>query len=271
MPYRMITNFGKLCGRLAGAAAKHAERIVSSLTERWSDRMEDGEELTVAKMLVFLAEDLRQIHGQMVETESQLRSEIREDKQARDIRDRAVSAIRELLFDVKKVCEAHYGPGSVENLFEEDTEDVPGEANEVLRLGTRVRRNMTAPEFPMPPLKHGIAPDFAALAARLDEPLALLQTSLGQLQESTHGSSGAIADKERELVEMQGLAGRSGRMLESITSFAGHEGVARRIRLSRHRARAGIEDPEEPEEEVAADAAGDDGAPDAREAGGNAA
>ncbi len=107
MPYRMITKIGNLCGRLAGAAVKHADRIVGSLTERWADRLQDGEELTVAKLLAFLAEDLRRIQAEIVETEGLLRSEIREDKQHRDLRDRALSAIRELLFDVKKVCDAH--------------------------------------------------------------------------------------------------------------------------------------------------------------------
>ncbi len=61
MPYRMITNVGNLCGRLAGAAAEHADRIVKSLTERWRDRLAEGEELTVAKMLAFLGEDLMRI------------------------------------------------------------------------------------------------------------------------------------------------------------------------------------------------------------------
>ncbi len=260
MPYRMITNLGKICGRLAGAATEHAERIVSSLTERWRDRLEEGEELTVTKMLIFLAEDLRQIHDQSIATESQLRSEIREDKQARNVRDRSTSALRELLFDVKKVCDAHYGPGSVETLFEEDSENVSSEASEVLRLASRVRHNMSDPEFPLPPLKHGIAPDLAALAARFDQPLALLAASLRQLQHGTQASSGVIADKEREQIEIEGFAGRAGRMLEGMTSFAGHEGVARRIRLSRHRTRADVE---ESEEEVAEDAATEDEAPDA--------
>ncbi len=268
MPYRMITRIGNLCGRLAGAAVEHADRIVSSLTQRWAARLEVGEELTVAKLLAFVAEDLRQIHAQIVDTEGQLRSEIREDKQSRDLRDRALSALRELLFDVKKVCDAHYGPGSVETLFEEDSEEVPEEPSEVLRLATRVRHNMTNPEFPLPPLKRGIAPDFAALAGRFDEPLAQLEASRAQLEQDQHGSSAKIADKEQELVEMQGLAGRAGRVLESLTAYAGHEGVARRIRLSRHRARAGIEDPEDdPEIEAAEPPPEGDGAAENEETG----
>ncbi len=258
----MITNIGKLCGRLAGAAIEHAERIVGSLTERWADRLQDGEELTVAQLLAFLAEDLRRIHSQVVETESQLRSEIREDRQTRDLRDRALAAIRELLFDVKKLCEAHYGPGSAEILFEEHSEEVPEEAHEVFRLGARVRRNMSDPAFQMPPLKHDIAPDFAALGSRFDEPLAQLQTSLALLQEAQHGSSAKIVDKERELAETRSLAGNAGRLLETLTAFAGHEGVARRIRLSRHRARADGEEAEEPEDELEVEAGdSEDGEP----------
>ncbi len=255
MPYRMVTNFGKLCGRLAGAATKHAERIVSSLTERWSDRLEEGEELTVTKMLSLLAEDLLQVQGRLATNENQLRSEISADKQDRGVRNRSMSDLRELLFDVKKVCDAHYGPGSAETLFQEDSEDVPVEANEVYRLADRVRSNMRNPEFSMPPLKHGIAPDFAALAGRFDQPLALLSASLRGLDVGGQGSSAAIADKELNFDEAAVLAGRAGRFLESITFLAGQEGVARRIRQSRHRARAGDGEAEEPEAEEEAEAA----------------
>lgn len=250
MPYRMITHVGNLCGRLAGAAAEHADRIVSSLTERWRDRLEEGQELTVAQMLAFMAEDLVRIHAQLVQDENHLRSQLREDKQDRSARNRSMSVLRELLFDVKNLCEAHYGPGSAENLFEEDSEDVPTEANAVFRLATRVRRNMTDPEFSMPPLKHGIAPDFTGLAMLLEEPLAELGKALQGLHHGGQGSSGAVADKEQHLGDFDGLAGRSGRLLESLTSFAGHDGVARRIRQSRRRSRAGIPDPEETTEEV---------------------
>lgn len=251
MPYRMVTNVGKLCGRLAGAANTHADRIVSSLTARWNDRLAEGEELTVSKMLALLGEDLQQIHGQLVNDENQLRSEIREDKLDRGARNRSTSAVRELLFDVKKLCDAHHGPGSAEVLFEEDSEDVPTESNEVFRLGTRVRRNMANPDFPMPPLKHGIAPDLVAMAALFDQPLAVLEASLRGLHHGTQGTSGTVADKERNLGEFDGVAGRSGRLLESMLSFAGHDGVARRIRISRHRARSGVEEPEVAEESAA--------------------
>ncbi len=247
MPYRMVTNVGKICGQMAGAAVKHADRIVNSFSVRWSDQLEDGEELTVKKLLVLLSQDLQQAHSRAVETENQLRSEIRQDKQGRSTRNRAMSALRELMFDVKKLCDAHYGPGSVENLFEEDSEDIPILVDEVLRLGLRVRRNMLDPDFPMPPLKHGIAPNFAALASRFDQPLADLETSLRELQQGTQGSSAAIADKERDLGLMQEMGGDAGRFLESITSLAGHKGVARRIRQSRHRARTGTGESEEPE------------------------
>jgi hypothetical protein len=244
----MVTTLGKLCGRLAGAARKHVDRIVDSLTERWRDRLADGEELTVRKMLTLLAEDLDGTRGQLSATENQLRSEIREDKQERDVRDRSNSDLRELLFDVKKVCDAHHGPGSVEILFEENSEDVPTEPSEVFRLAARVRRNMTDPEFALPPLKHGVAPDFAALAIRFDAPLADLEASLRSLDQGIHGSSGVVADKERDFSELGGFAGRAGRFIESITSLSGHPGVASRIRLSRHRARAGVEDVDDVDE-----------------------
>ena len=268
MPYRMVTNVGKQCGRLAGAARQHAERIVSSLTERWQNRLADGEELTVRKMLALLAEDLQTTHDQLIEVEDSLRSELREDKLGRGVRNRSVSYLRELLFDVKKVCDAHYGPGSAEILFDEDSEDVPTEANEVFRVARRARRNMTDPSFPMPPLKHGVAPDFAGLGGRFDGPLEDLEVTLKELHDATQGSSAKIADKERDLGDFERFAGRSGRFLESITSLSGHGGVARRIRRSRHRARAGLDDVDEPDDvepndiETEAVEPGEDAAPD---------
>ncbi len=179
-----------------------------------------------------------------------MRSQIRGDKQGRGARNRSKSILRELLFDVKKLCEAHYGPGSSETLFEEDSEDVPTEANEVFRLATRVRRNMTDPEFPMLPLKHGIAPDFTGLASLLDEPLATLGSALQGLHHGGQGSNSAVADKEVHLGDVDGLAGRSGRLLETLTAFAGHEAVARRIRQSRHRSGTGFEEPVDTADEV---------------------
>ena len=236
MPYKMITNVGKLCGRLAGAAFEHRDLIVGSLVDRWHDRLPETEDLsTVHLILTLVGEDLHNKHNELVAIEDDLSSELREDRQTRSQRDASLLEVRQLLIDSKRLLEVYYGPGSVETFWEEVDIEVPLDPEALFRVATRFRRNLLNPDFPRPPLKLGIPVDLEPFAHRFGEPLGVLGGSVRELHQSTQGSNASLAAKDRELGLEQKQAILAARLLEAITAYAGHEGVAKRIRLSRRR------------------------------------
>ena len=48
MPYKMVTDVGKTCGRLAGAAFEHRELILDSLFEKFAHKLDSPEEQSMA-------------------------------------------------------------------------------------------------------------------------------------------------------------------------------------------------------------------------------
>ena len=253
MMYKMITNVGKVGARLAGAAFRHRDLIVSSLLERWRGRLPEGEKFEALHLiLTLIGEDLEESHNQLVESENSLRSELREDKQDRRVRNRAYSDLRELLLHSKQLIDVMFGPGEVEAIFEEDDVEIPIDPDPLYRLRARVRNNLTSPTFPLPELRR----DLGKFALEFDAPLADLRQSMRSLQWGLHGSSQALASKERKLFAEQREAILGARVLEAITAYAGHEDIAKRIRLSRHQARQveEVEAPEEPAAQPAAEA-----------------
>ncbi len=238
MPYKMVTDVGTLCGRLAGAAFKHRDLIVNTLVDRWRHKLPEGEDFSAIYLfLTLVGEELEEKHQALVASEDELRSELRQDKQDRGIRDDSWSEVRDLLLETKQLIDVHYGPGSVETLFEEDDEEIPTHPDALHRLGVRVRRNLLDPVFPMPPLMVDIGTDLTRHAHRFDQPLEGLGRSVKGLYLGTQGSSASLAVKEDQLLDEQKDAVLAGRLLEAITAYCGHPRVARRIRLSRRRAR----------------------------------
>lgn len=236
MPYKMITNVGKLCGRLAGAAFEHRDLIADSLLARWRDRLAESEDFAALRqILTLVGEDLHRQHDALVAVENNLSSELREDREFRILRDTSYIDSRELLIESKVILTLGYGPGGPETFWGEAVVEVPQDPAEVLRQCTRLRANLVDPSFPRPPERPDVMIDLVAFALRFDAPTAALRRAILGLDRGTQGSNRAISDKERELTREQKQAVLAGRLLEALTAYAGHEGVAQRIRLSRHR------------------------------------
>ena len=71
-------------------------------------------------------------------------------------------------------------------------------------------------------------------AQGLAPPLRQLETSLAALHQGTQGSNASLEAKERSMLDLEKLAGQSGRLLEALYAYAGHEGIANRTRPSSH-------------------------------------
>ncbi len=238
MPYKVITDVGKLCGRLAGAAFEHRDLIVNSLLTRWQNRLPEGEDFTALhRILTYVGEDLTSTHDGLVVVEDALQADLREDRQDRSKRDGALQEVRQLLIDSKQLLDLIFGPGATESFWEEYDVEVPLDAGELQRLGNRVRRNLLSPDFPRPPLRLNISADLEQFAQRFDGPLNTLKLSVLSLHQGTQASSATLAAKENLIALEEKEAVLAGRLLEALTAYAGHPGVAKRIRQSRHRIR----------------------------------
>ncbi len=248
MPYKMVTDIGKLCGRLAGAAVKHRARISNGLALMWRDRLEEGQEFPdVFQLQTFVGDDLHEIHDELSQAARKLGTELAEDRKGRDLRDGALVETRDELFAARSLFDAMYGPGGSDAMFEEQNSFVQVDPAAVYEQAVVVHGNLVDPEFERPPLRVDVGVDLEKVALRIERPMRELGQALDDLHLSTHGSNASLEAKEDALAKLRKRAGLGARLLEALYAYAGHEGIAARTRRSSHRGGGvgdGIEIPE---------------------------
>ena len=258
--YKMIDNLEKLCGRLAGAGLAgagltHRTLISETLAERYRDRLPEGQKYPdVFQLQTFIGEDLQSKHVEVVGSETGLIRELTEDRLGRDARDSSLSGLREQLLAARKIFDAIFGPGGSDVIFMKANSFVHIDPVPLHRQGVIVHDNLLDDDFKLPALRLDVGVDLPKLARDLEPNLQQLEEMIQELRLSTRSSDESLAATETAIADMDGSAGLSARLLEALCYFAGHPGVARRIRQSYH-ASSDKSDSSEPE---AAEAPGED-------------
>ncbi len=237
MAYKMVDELEKLCGRVAGAAIEHRTLITQTLTQRFKDKLIEGQTVPdIFQLQTWLAEELYEIHAQVVATESDLKAELTVDRQDRTERGRFMSEVRQHLFSARSIFDALYGAGGSAVMFQEPPgfrvriDPVP-----LYRQGVTVHDNILDADFRRPPLRFDLDVNLEKLARGMEPGLAGLGRALAVLRTGTQASNASLAAKESEMAMLDKRTGLAGRLLEALFSWAGHEGIARRVRLSSHR------------------------------------
>ncbi|MCP3964433.1 MAG: hypothetical protein GY719_41930 [bacterium] len=240
MVYRMIDELEKKCGRLSGAALSHRDTITLTLAQRWAHKLPDGQTVPdVFQLQTFISEDLDELHQEVLRVEGELRSELTEDREKREVRDRARNAVREHLFGARKIFDAIYGPGGSDAMFEEPSSYVRTDPVPLYRQGTALHDNLLDPEFNRPPVRLDVGVDLTMLAQKMKPDLDVLGTAIRQLRKDTQDSNELFAAKDREMDRLDRRIGVSARLLESLYHYADHPGIAVRVRPSTHRSGRG--------------------------------
>ncbi len=235
MPYKMVIDIGKLCGSLAGAAAKHSDLITGSLAEHWRDKLPEGQEIpNILQVQTWVGEDLRQIHGELSTASRQLNKDLTEDRKGRGVRDSLLARSREELIAARRIFEVIYGAGGSDAFFEEPGTQVALDPATVHEQTVVVLGNLTDPDFVPPPLRVDIGVDLSKIAERLAGPSKELGEALAELNLTTHGTNASFESKEMAFTKLQRQALFGARLLEAVYAYAGHEGISTRTRKSKH-------------------------------------
>lgn len=237
MPSKMVVDVGKLCGSLAGSAIQHRDQITVAMTEMWSDRLAEGQIPDIQTIQTCIAQDLRDIHQQLIRDSRQLNSDLTEARKGRIARDGSLVETREALFAVRKVLDAIYGPGGADALFEESGSRVAVDPATVYEQAVVVSRNLTDPDFVRPEVRLDVGVDVAALAQRVLVPSRKLGEALDELNLANPRTHASLEAKDRSYGKMTRKALQGAQLLEAIYTYAGHEGIASRTRRSSHRSR----------------------------------
>ena len=241
MTYKMVDDLDKLCGRVAGAAMEHRELITQAFAERYQDKLGEGQTIPdILQLQTWLAEELHEIHGGVLASESGLKAELTLDRQDRRERARLVSEVRQHLFAARSIFDGIYGAGGADVMFQEppgfriSVDPVP-----LYRQGVTVHGNILDPDFRRPPVRLEVNVDLEQLARRMEPGLEGLKSILDKLHSGTQASNRSLETKEKGMAKLDRRTGLAARWLEATYAWAEHEGIARRVRLSSHRPAGG--------------------------------
>ncbi len=260
MAYKMVDELEKFCGRVAGAAIEHRALITEALTERFKHKLIEGQTIPdVFQIQTWLAEELHEIHAEVIASETGLKAELTVDRQDREVRGRFVSDVRQHLFSARNIFDAIYGAGGSSVMFQEPpgfrirTDPVP-----LYRQGSTVHDNILSPSFRRPRVRFDLEVNLEQLARGMEPGLEGLQRTLVVLRTGTQASNASLAAKELRMSALDKRTGLAARFLEAFYAWAEHEGIARRVRLSTHRVAndslLAADSPEEPAPEDEASA-----------------
>lgn len=247
--YKTITNLQKLCGRLVGAAKTHAQLISESVALRIRGRFR-GRYPDVLELQIFIAEDLEVIRELVVVAETSLMASLTADQRGRAVRNRWFAKLREQLLAIRKILDGLYGPGTSDIVFMKVNSFVHVDPVAIHRQANLVRDNLLDAGLALPDPRFDIGADLQRLAREMEPNIEGLGQVLEELR--LQGTEQSLAEKEALLADANEKAGLSARLLEALAAWAGHPGIARRIRQSSHAASAQAPEGGAPQAEPAA-------------------
>ncbi len=235
MPYREVIRAEKLGGRVAGHARQHSRRVAKSATDPFRDRLPpDREFLDLYEYQVAVGEELDQMRRELIAIDDQHAREQEADRQVRDQRDDWVAGLRAALLKLKDTLEGSYGPGTSRMVFKEDPPRLPDDPVALHQVGHRVFDAMTDPQFELLPAQPGVAVNPRVLAEGFEPPLRGLGETLERLHDSESETRHTQSQKDVLLQRLATYSGKAARLFEALADLAGHEGLASRLRRSRH-------------------------------------
>ncbi len=239
MAFKMVTLSEKEVGRIAGNAGAHAEMMATDLTQRWRSLIpEDQKYIDIHQVQMCVQHDLRQMRQLIAEVEDRHLGNLDLEVLSRETRDETIPQLRGQLMGIRSLFEGNFGAGTSFKVFGSQVTSIPLDPFPLRRVGRRAYRRLADPGFVLPVSQLGgveVVP--IDLAKGFEAPLIKLDRVLVELEDTLPISNRSLEEKIRTLADLRREAGHAARFLEALYALAGHEEVARRVRLSSHRPR----------------------------------
>ncbi len=259
MPYRLVTRSRKLAGKLAGHSRRHAQRVATSAADPYRERLPAGSQtIDLEDFQTFLGQDLARFEAELRAMDDLHARQLQRVRNLRDLRRGRVRDLRESLLQLKKTSDGYWGPGADQKIFQEDPR-LPDDAAALCQLALRVYDTLTDPQFRLPSAQPGVVVNPRLLAGGFAGPLAALADVLKRLDDAESESKHTQSVKDAKLEQLGHLTGQVFRFYESLYKLAGHDRLAKRLRLSSHTRGDGEPEAGAPPPESAPDVTGDDG------------
>ncbi len=239
MAFKMVTLSEKEVGRIAGNAGAHADTMAVDLTERWRAELPDGQEIVDLKQAqMCVRNDLLRMRREMEVIERDHLGQLDLDNFSRETRDETIPQLRGKLVGIQNLFEGNYGAGTSTRIFGTMVTVIPLDPFPLRRVGNRAYERLTDSGFVLPPSQLGgveVAP--VELARSFEQPLTRLDAVLVELEDTLPITNASLEKKIRALAELRRQVGVAARFLEALYYLAGHDEIARRVRVSSHRSR----------------------------------
>ncbi len=258
---RTITKPQKLCEFVEQFVTTYRELLAEAMTAFFKQDLEEGQEPPDA--LAFVDGLLRRLRGayqELLEAEEKHLNERANDGTFRKLRDDAVTALREVTLDMRRIFRVAYGEEKTEEFgFERgiDPQPLP-----LLRQTQRILGNLRDPDMPLPEPRYpniGEA-ERESVVGHLEPLYHKLREAMNNLTHEEAKAQGTQVDKDQALAGFNRTYSLFVNILESAFELAGHRELAGRLRrtLPRRSSPAG-EEAEAPSPDTGGDEVEDDG------------
>ncbi len=252
MTFKMVTLSEKELGRIAGNAGAHAERMAKDLTLKWQDLLpQDQEVIDIQQVQMCVRHDLHRMREKMAVIEREHLDQLDSDNLSREVRDITIPQLRGQLVGIQNLFDGNFGAGSSTRVFGPLVTTIPLDPFPLRRVGNAAQDRLKDPGFVLPSSQLvGVEILPRELAKGFEPALSELDRVLLELEDTLPITNASLEAKIKQLAELRLQVGIAARFLEALYHLAGHDEIARRVRLSSHRSRqpepAGDDDPTAP-------------------------
>ncbi len=245
MPRIKVTRLRKFCGRLAGHAMRRAQRVTAAAIELVASCLADGQEdVSLKEFMICLALLLEQHRDGLTSADNRHQHKLTVDHGLRLEREALTVQVREGTLQLRDSLDGLYGASGTLKILE-DGPAVPTDPMALHQFVGHGLDNLDDDEFPMPaPLQEGITLDRKQVAGNLRQPWRRLGTVLKRLEGTESDSKYSQSRKDVRVGDTDVFALKVARFLEAFYALVGLDEMARRVRLSTHRATGGADTPE---------------------------
>ncbi len=239
MAFKMITLSEKEVGRIAGNAGAHAERMAKALTLKWQHQLaEDQKVIDIQQVQLCVRHDLHGLRAEIGKIERQHLDQLETEGLSRDVRDVTIPLLRGQLVGIQSLFDGNFGAGSSTRVFGPLATTIPLDPFPLRRVANGAHDRLTDAGFVLPSAQLvGVQIVPQELAKGFEPSLRELDRVLVELEDTLPISNASLEAKIKGLAELRLQAGIAARFLEALYYLAGHDEIARRVRLSSHRSR----------------------------------
>ncbi len=242
MTYKMVTDSEKEVGRIAGNAGTHADLMANEVTARWRKALPKGQEIIdIRQLQLCVRDDLHRMRGEIRVIEKAHIERLEITRLDRGVRDVAIPQLRGKLIGIQRLFDGTFGTGSSTMVFGEQTVAIPRDPFALLRAANIAHGRLTDSALVLPEVQlEGVKIVPRSLAKGFEAPLVKLEQALDGLEANGPAANASLELKIQSLDDLRKQAGIAARFLEALYYLAGHPEIAKRVRLSSHRAEGAV-------------------------------